>query len=520
MEWFEVPVKGGGTVLVQAPAGTDERALRTMAAMQAQQTPTQSGLAGRDAEGNMVIDIVGQKPPPAPPALSNEDYWKQALAGQGEISAHDPTWRENLVSHGGRYGTDLNNAIDFIPGVGEVAGIADTGEAAKRGNWLEAAINAGATALGMIPGIGDALGSAAKSILLGSRKPIQSLDDVDWGYKPAYSGLTGPGFKGRIDPNGVGADYIPTRELTPRKTLTPEDLVREDANLMLTIGDRTRAGGELRSVNGIEFRNPVNMEGGPDFIRDHHDGVWAADATPTKQMAKVVKAAGDRPTYLMPMTMAGGAGDFSHMMADASLGQIDKMGGNARAVLDERIHDPSIKRSALFEDFNFGDRLSEDIRQELLDQTRWSGTRRAELWDHLDNKAVRDAGLDVGAARLAITEPDLAYVPTETIGYNIARLNDNVITNPARPHSTYNTQIGGEYAGGFEIPVPASIAFPDFYQMLGDRGSQRHRYARAIMMNDVTQRATQEWLDNVMPYWEKAKEEGRLLWGSPTQIGR
>jgi len=56
----------------------------------------------------------------------------------------------------------LTGAVDFVPGVGEAVGVADTVQAARGGNYGTAAILGGATALGMVPVVGDAASGAIK----------------------------------------------------------------------------------------------------------------------------------------------------------------------------------------------------------------------------------------------------------------------------------------------------------------------------------------------------------------------
>jgi len=56
----------------------------------------------------------------------------------------------------------LTGAVDFIPGVGDAVGVADTAQAIKGGNYGTAAMLGGATMLGMLPVVGDAASGAIK----------------------------------------------------------------------------------------------------------------------------------------------------------------------------------------------------------------------------------------------------------------------------------------------------------------------------------------------------------------------
>jgi len=56
----------------------------------------------------------------------------------------------------------LTGAVDFVPGVGEAVGVTDTVQAARGGNYGTAAMLGGATALGMLPVVGDVASKAVR----------------------------------------------------------------------------------------------------------------------------------------------------------------------------------------------------------------------------------------------------------------------------------------------------------------------------------------------------------------------
>lgn len=372
-------------------------------------------------------------------------------------------------------------------------------QAAQSGSFLSRLGNSFAADLSVMPVVGKLA------------KPARDL----FGYKPEYTSLLNrPTSKGKVDPNAIGADFVQTRKLTPRRHITPEDL--QGGNLILTTADRTRAGGELRGLRGREFERPVDMQGGQDFIRDHFDGVWASDRPVIRKLASQAAEGGDRPAYLMPVTMAGVSGDFSHMMADTMLEQMRALPASSLKALDDRLRQG--KKANTFEGLSFAHRDVDEVRDQLMND--WPGTRRADLWKHLDTGTIEAEGVSVGDARLAITDPNLAHMPSEIVGYNIGRMTPEIIDKPAIPHSTYSTQIGGSFEGSFDRPMPASVLFPDFYGSLAARGTARDKYTRALMMNKVTQPADQRWLDRVMPQWERMGAEEHLRWGRPTPFGR
>lgn len=80
-----------------------------------------------------------------------------------------------------------------------------------------------------------------------------------------------------------------------------------------------------------------------------------------------------------------------------------------------------------------------------------------------------------------------------------------VIANPKTPHTTYDTQLAGSYAGGLEKPVPREIMFPDFFASRrakeADPAGDNWAYQRAPVVQD----ANQQWLDGMMKYLERQK---------------
>lgn len=61
-----------------------------------------------------------------------------------------------------RYADMLTGAVDFVPGAGEAAGVGDVRREVQQGNYPGAALAGVATALGVIPVIGDVAGKAVR----------------------------------------------------------------------------------------------------------------------------------------------------------------------------------------------------------------------------------------------------------------------------------------------------------------------------------------------------------------------
>lgn len=100
----------------------------------------------------------------------NEREVAQAL-----LTNYQPSWREQIgnavydvaraLSMGGtanRMRNEAMNVVDFIPGVGEAVGLNDAYNDFNAGNYGLAAAGLGATAVGAVPGVGDAVGAGVK----------------------------------------------------------------------------------------------------------------------------------------------------------------------------------------------------------------------------------------------------------------------------------------------------------------------------------------------------------------------
>lgn len=95
----------------------------------------------------------------------------------GELTAYQPSLRDRIAyalsdaagyAGAGRYAQQdiadkARNVIDFVPGLGELLGADDVATSLDAGNYRNAAINLGATALGVIPVVGDAAAKSAKN---------------------------------------------------------------------------------------------------------------------------------------------------------------------------------------------------------------------------------------------------------------------------------------------------------------------------------------------------------------------
>lgn len=330
--------------------------------------------------------------------------------------------------------------------------------------------------------------------------------DPDYGYPVKSSNL-----KNQPSYDEIGVEFDPTRELAPRRIVNPEEL--QGGTLIAGMADLTRAGGVLRGVNGSPFRNPVNMQGGQDFMREQAAAdtgmLWASDKSPMSAVMNAAKEI-EGPAYYAPFTMNAGASDYSHHMSQAIQESLVEAPSAARADFDElmRKRFPEFVGTSAIE--------TEKGRKALSEQLSSAPGIRTAMAKNLDKARWRDAGMpNIGVLRQAVNDPALSRAPTESFGYSLGRIDPerSPVAGGELPHETYSTQIPGEYVGGLESHIPANIMLPDFFEdAMGKPNARREDIAYRLKRGVKTQKMDQEWLDQIMPYLEWARSRGDLDW--------
>jgi hypothetical protein len=80
-----------------------------------------------------------------------------------------------------------------------------------------------------------------------------------------------------------------------------------------------------------------------------------------------------------------------------------------------------------------------------------------------------------------------------------------IITESPAPHTTYNTQLAGQYVGGFEQPIPRELLFSEFTQARRAAGTDPAGDIRSFQLSNPVQQATQEWVDSLMRFMESTR---------------
>jgi hypothetical protein len=294
----------------------------------------------------------------------------------------------------------------------------------------------------------------------------------------------------RVPLEEMRATYEESGDLVPRQTVTPESL--QGSVLVPAIGDRTAAGKTLLSINDVLLGKPQILQGGMDFMRNK-ENVWASEKGKVTTQANKIKQAGEdgQPVRTVSSIMGPRAGDYSTMMANSILQQMHAA--------------PVTKEAKTAFDAEMLQKMPNWPGIDKVDEN-WianAGSGRTQLAQIMEGARHQKAGFpDIPSTRFAITEPQLLQQPTGSTGFNIATPDPfNISRNPTVPHETYNTQMGGQYFGSLAKPVPRDVMFPDWAKTRPpNEPSPINDYTFERQL--PTQQANQQWLDNIMKWWE------------------
>jgi len=302
----------------------------------------------------------------------------------------------------------------------------------------------------------------------------------------------------------------PKVNMAPEKLISPEDLYGGLG--MPLIGDSSMAGRLLTGAEGHEFHQPVELEGGHDYMRAnalHKDkskrAIWASGKGEVTGILKKAKYAAEegKPMYGIHASMSPSGVDFSHMPVE---------------VLAELVKNSKITKKAQNE-FNKEMRTRHPdfpgvMHEELHDMLRapGAGELRKHFVERMATDPYQEAGFpEIAMARLAVQHPNLMKYdqPSKVfVGSSIGKFNPDFsrVTDPVHPHHSYPDVIGGEYVGAFhpessEPLLTTQDLFPEFHQMRREFNAPEQGDRRSFERSKPVQKFDQEWLDRVMPIY-------------------
>lgn len=267
-------------------------------------------------------------------------------------------------------------------------------------------------------------------------------------------------------------DTLDTGVNLPRTPATWEDMLGR--LVMPFYGDRTSGGALLSGIDDTKFEQPVYTEGGVDFKRgpaaQADNAIWASNSNIVKRIANEAEDArelyGQPDVYGVTGSMAPDANDFATFTGET----MAEMVRNAPIKKSDADNFDAVMRAKI-PDFV-------GVRSPLLRQ--WAKTttspNRKEFIRLMDSAPMQAAGFpSPGQVRYGVTDPTQRDMPAGMFGLGVSKLDEvaPLLSNKPRgnapaasvPHSTYNTQITGDYVGSLP-PVPQGLVFKEIYDAM------------------------------------------------------
>jgi hypothetical protein len=309
-------------------------------------------------------------------------------------------------------------------------------------------------------------------------------------------------------------DSVPNMALAERQIVTPEQMYGKV--LVPVVGDTSATGNTLRSIAGVKLQRPVELQGGPDYMRVQQNidanRAWASEPSAAISKQSNISAAGEGGKDVLGVytAMAPSGINFSHHVAESMIGQIPTLKPSKLAVktLDDEIRSLAVKNqktgkiSYPFSDF--AGVTSENIYDELANGTAKSsaGNLRKAIVETMAKAKYRDMGFPrYENVADAVIKPELRGAPAGMAGHSIFQGDplQGIIGTEGFKHGSYSTGIPGKALGGMN-QVPLNVMFPKLYAEQKALGRNDTQINRSFMMKHQTEAADQQWLDNLMAY--------------------
>ena len=245
-------------------------------------------------------------------------------------------------------------------------------------------------------------------------------------------------------------------------------------NALITMSDRTPAGHVIHGIKGVEFKKPLRLGGGRDYMFDQAspDAVWANEQNAMTSMLNRKRDLGDEDMLVIPMEMAPTSVDFPTMApalhmrySQVAMSKKDKRYVNSLVRNGGKGHLAKDQDQVKVPDFDID---IEDIDGYL---GKLTGPQRKTINNVFDmvnrpspkqkNAGVRqvDGALHNMEMRAAISDPEMfnqqSLMQTTNVG---------LITGGQVPsnHDTYNAAMQGVGLGRLLIPRARQASAQDF----------------------------------------------------------
>lgn len=312
-----------------------------------------------------------------------------------------------------------------------------------------------------------------------------------------------------VDPSEVAATYEDYVQKAPVRMLTPADL--EGAFVASLTGDSSISGKNMTGLNGLEFKAPVSLDGGPDhaWMQDAlgHPAGWASMKTQINRLKGPIRSALDqgKDIYGLTTNMGPKSLDQTTMMTDAIARMVQggDVSKSAIQAFDQKMNDLGMKLPSIG---------NTDELIHVLGQS--SQNARKRFVDEVDTSPQLAAGLpEVGAVRMSLTNPDLLQMPGGASGYRIVKFGPESLRQMEegtyRPHPSYDTPIWATPYGGYDELVPFDLQFPDWVQDRRIAGKLPGDDLRSLDLKKPVQFMSPQVVDKLMLFRSGAQKRRR-----------
>ena len=364
-------------------------------------------------------------------------------------------------------------------------------------NYGLVAVLAGASLIGLVPLIGDAAAAPIKKVARGLLDVVDRVEVDPNALGSTFGNLklrkpAEKAVKGELDPLGyqkvrmkdvyIDETEVKAKDLKEKLPRVAKSWEETEGKVVLPFyGDRSSGGLLVEGINDIVYDKPVYTEGGVDFMRglaaQKDKAIWASNSNIIKRIDDVSKIASEKfdgaDVLGVTGSMSPDANDFA-TMTGASMGELIKSAPITKKSAKEV---DEIMKSI---DPDFVGVLSPNIREWLETTT---SPKRKSFIRLLDSKPFQEMGFpSSGLARYSVTDATQTDMPAGMFGLGAAKIDTTspLLSNTKKgnlpvasvPHSTYNTQIAGDYFGSLP-PVPQKYIFDDIYNAMEGKLDKR-----------------------------------------------
>ena len=243
----------------------------------------------------------------------------------------------------------------------------------------------------------------------------------------------------------------------------------EGKNALVTMTDRTPAGDVIYGARGVEFNEPLPLQGGQNYMFNNPGEVWAMD---TGGASTVLNRGGDM--IVLPMNMATTSVDFPTMAPAAHMRysqnsmnkknkkyveRLIKKGGDSQLPKgDDQVPIPDFPGIDAPDMDNYLAGLSGPQRKTINNVFNMVANPSPKQIKGGIKKV--DGALTNTEMRMIITAPEQLDIPSLMQIENVGIMSGG---RSRGPHMTYNTSLSGEGLGRIDRPLTAQDMMPQLF---------------------------------------------------------